>query len=322
MWSKIVQGRVLAAALVVVLASGGFAGRATAASGDDPAASRVTITEETSPLPGPCVSEPFSHLVLTRDVIDSADTFSLVVHVGAPLCTPIEVRAAVYAMPDDGTVWPQTLVEAVPFELQAQGTVTITFQKRCENVQFDVVEGDTPDTIAPTGPWHGPLLFAADTSTALQWSGLASPACLSTTPARLPPVLGHPDHHDHDDHDDHDDRAGPAVDAGGSPRGDRDPRGLDDGIDRSGDRPRGRGVTDHDRGRLHGDRPGEQPVVRRLRPGSDHGAPGTGPGGGHSWSTMRWKASAIPTPAHAPVPSRRSRSPWRNSSSGSPSPTR
>ena len=99
----------------------------------------------------------------------------------APLCSRINVIAAIYQMPGNGVAWPQTLLETAPFTLREPGVTEVIFAKTCTPAQFDVITGATPPVISPLGPWHGPLLFPFDTSTSLQWFGCGPTTSTSTT---------------------------------------------------------------------------------------------------------------------------------------------
>ena len=125
------------------------------------------ITIEQTPAESDLPCSPGS-LGLTRALRNDADAFTLIVRAAAAPCTPIEAKAVVYAMPGNGEQWPQTLVEVVPFTIDGAGVTEIAFEKGCDPVQFDVLSGETPQQIAPTGPWHGPLLFPFDVDTSYQ----------------------------------------------------------------------------------------------------------------------------------------------------------
>jgi len=166
-------GLFLAAALVALL--GTF--MAPGAAGADTSA--ITVTQ----VPAADQSAPCQPglLALSNVVGSDAATFTLVVTAAAPLCDPVQATAVVYAMPGNGVAWPQTLVETKPFTISQAGVTTITFAKGCDPVQFDVVTGATPQTISPTGTWHGPLLFPLDTGTAQQFWGTNAEGCNTTT---------------------------------------------------------------------------------------------------------------------------------------------
>ena len=142
------------------------------------------ITIEQTPAESDLPCSPGS-LGLTRALRNDADAFTLIVRAAAAPCTPIEAKAVVYAMPGNGEQWPQTLVEVVPFTIDGAGVTEIAFEKGCDPVQFDVLSGETPQQIAPTGPWHGPLLFPFDVDTSYQHFGNpgCNPATTSTTAA-------------------------------------------------------------------------------------------------------------------------------------------
>jgi LPXTG-motif cell wall-anchored protein len=148
--------------------------------------SRIRIVVTPSGNEDPCVPSTFG---LQRDVESTAEFFRLTVRVEKPLCDPIEAKAAVYQMPFTDDEWPQTLVEVEPFTVQAAGTYEVTFLKdeECINLQFDVLTGATPDTIAPLGQWHGPLLFPFDLATSEQWIGCPPPDVAAVT--TVPPAV-------------------------------------------------------------------------------------------------------------------------------------
>lgn len=149
---------------------------AAAASAQSEAPSAVTIDWTPADSDLPCSP---GALGLTRSVHNDPESFALTVTAAAAPCAPIEAKAVVYAMPHGGGQWPQTLVEVVPFTIAEAGVMEITFEKGCDPVQFDVLTGETPAQIAPTGPWHGPLLFPLDIETSHQHFG--SPECNPTT---------------------------------------------------------------------------------------------------------------------------------------------
>ena len=108
--------------------------------------------------------------------------FVLRITLDRPLCEPVDASAVIYSMPGDGVAWPQQLKQAKRFTLMDAGITTVTFIKGCDPVQFDVVTGDTPETITPlTAPT---LLFPFDINTAEQWWGCAVPT--TTTSTTLP----------------------------------------------------------------------------------------------------------------------------------------
>ncbi len=141
----------------------------TQSAGAESGATRITVT----PRPdanqsAPCLTTPWA----LRNVVGSDESsFTLRVVTTARLCVPVEATAVVYSMPGNGQAWPQKLVETVPVTIGPAGSIDIVFHKACDPQQFDVVTGATPETIAPFGPWHGPLLFPLDTSTAQQFWG-------------------------------------------------------------------------------------------------------------------------------------------------------
>lgn len=155
----------IAAAVIVGAASITTAAPASASAitGSDVTVSRTVNADQSAP----CVDPLFS---LSNYVNSTADAFTLTVNVNAPLCSPLEAKAVIYAMPGNGVAWPQELVKTVPFTLSEAGTVTVTFSKGCGATQFDVITGHAPQTIN-TGFDHGPLLFPAQLQTAQQFWG-------------------------------------------------------------------------------------------------------------------------------------------------------
>ncbi|HNJ70178.1 MAG TPA: hypothetical protein PKX97_13045, partial [Microthrixaceae bacterium] len=116
---------------------------------------------------------PLAQAQLTYTTTSDADVFRIVITSATKPCNPIAAAAVAYAMPKGaspaGGQWPQTLVERQDFTIAEASTTTITFAKECDAVQFDVITGESPQTISPTGPWHGPLLFVGDTKTSEQY---------------------------------------------------------------------------------------------------------------------------------------------------------
>lgn len=118
---------------------------------------------------------------MSSSVRSSDEEFVVRVKLPSPLCAPLAVTAVVYRMPGNGVAWPQRLTERKQFTLDAAGVTEVVFDRPCEPVQFDVVTGATPKTIAPLGPHHGPLLFPLDLSTSEQsWQG--GPECSTPDP--------------------------------------------------------------------------------------------------------------------------------------------
>lgn len=155
--------RLSAAALL--LTSLGLIGWSTSASAD----SVVTITQADAKVqPADCLNEGLARLGLSYTTSNTAEAFTLRIVSAQRFCSPLTVKAAVYEMPGSGVAWPQTLVEAVPFTIQKAGVTEVRFAKTCLPTQFDVLTGATPETISPTGPFHGPLLFPFATATAHQ----------------------------------------------------------------------------------------------------------------------------------------------------------
>ena len=140
---------------------------------DTPAGSDITVTEQVAPSNAPCLPALFA---LRNAPINTPTSFTLRIEITAPLCEPVRAAGVVYEMPGRGVAWPQTLLERRDVTLQQPGIVEVTFAKGCTPAQFDVITGESPSTVSPTGPWHGPLLFPVDTDTAMQYWG-DGPAC-------------------------------------------------------------------------------------------------------------------------------------------------
>lgn len=147
------------------------------------ASSRVSVTFTPKASPPGCVPFP---LDVVHSAGNSAAAFTITITVNQRLCVPVGATAAVYAMPSATVAWPQTIVERKVLTLEDAGTYSVSFAKQdCVAQQFDLISGAspavTPPVIAPTGPWHGPLLFPLDTSTASQWAGCSSTTTTTST---------------------------------------------------------------------------------------------------------------------------------------------
>jgi LPXTG-motif cell wall-anchored protein len=131
----------------------------------------ITITQEPLVVDGAC--NPLAQAQLTYTTESTDEVFELVITSATNPCTPIAAAAVAYAMPAGaspaGGQWPQTLSERKDFTISQASVTTVTFAKECAALQFDVITGESPQTIAPTGPWHGPLLFVGDTNTSQQY---------------------------------------------------------------------------------------------------------------------------------------------------------
>jgi hypothetical protein len=147
---------------------------AGAAPPDDRDAGVVVVRTVSADQSGPCLPPA---LALRGTPLLDADTFALRIDVAAPLCEPVAAAAAVYAMPADGTRWPQALVSRTDVRLAEAGRVDVVFPLTCFPAQFDVVVGATPAVIGPVDAVHGPLLFPFDTSTSYQHPGDGDPYC-------------------------------------------------------------------------------------------------------------------------------------------------
>ena len=146
------------------------AGAATACLPPPPATSTtstVQITERPSGGSGPCV-DPTTSIATgntTRTVRSTATEFAVVITTVQPLCGPLDATAVIYAMPGNGTAWPQTLARSTPLRIQAAGTTTVAFSRACGAAQFDIVTGPVPTEVA--SPFAAPpLLFPLDIETA------------------------------------------------------------------------------------------------------------------------------------------------------------
>lgn len=183
----------MACAAAVIAAAGALLAPAGAASAAGAAVAQAesghgNISITTLPSPGIGICAP-ARMALSRTVHSDESTFRLRIDVAAPLCEPIDAVAAVYAMPGGGVAWPQRLVEREEFTIRDAGVVTVTFSKTCAPVQFDVLTGATPPTIAPWAEHHGPLLFPMDVTTSHQhWGGgRCDRDTPTTTPSEDPP---------------------------------------------------------------------------------------------------------------------------------------
>ncbi len=176
-------GRFLVAvALALTLTTGADA----AAQGPSPTPAPSVITTSFTPEPAApgCTAFP---LEVTHTPGSTAQEFRIRIRVARRLCAPVGATAAVYAMPSYSTAWPQTLSERKVVTLQEPGTYVVSFAKGCAPQQFDLLAGTaastTPQVIAPTGPWHGPLLFPFDLATSLQWRGCGPDPVIPEFPA-------------------------------------------------------------------------------------------------------------------------------------------
>jgi hypothetical protein len=143
------------AVVVVALASLALSG---VASGADDEPSIISVSFVAGESQGDeCAS---AEDALSFKKVTTPESYSFVVTVSTDLCTPIDAKAAAYAMPNNRSwPWPQTLVETKEVPLGPAGVTTVTFAKGCDPIQFDLVTGATPETIDPFGEHHGPLLF-------------------------------------------------------------------------------------------------------------------------------------------------------------------
>ncbi|NLA37176.1 MAG: LPXTG cell wall anchor domain-containing protein [Actinobacteria bacterium] len=119
--------------------------------------------------------------------VSTDDQFILNVVATAPLCTPMSTTAAIYNMPNGGE-WPQQVGEQVSFTLQNPGEITVTFEKQCNRVQFDLLWGSGAPSPINVGFDHQ-LLFPFRLDTAIQYFASASkcqPATTTTTTTTTP----------------------------------------------------------------------------------------------------------------------------------------
>ena len=155
--------------MVALLAAGtSIVGRA-AAGADTASSPDISIVQVDDPVQGSCLPIPAGPLSYSTH--HTATTFTLRVVASAPLCESVRPTAAIYMMPGDGVAWPQQLAQTEDFVISKRGTTEITFTKTCRPAQFDVIVGATPQTIAPWGEWHGPLLFPFAVETTYQHWG-------------------------------------------------------------------------------------------------------------------------------------------------------
>ncbi len=257
---------------------------------DEPT-SAVTITTTPSGVGAPCLP-PL--LALSNTPSNTDEAFTLRIDVSAPLCSPIDAAAVVYAMPDNGEAWPQTLLERVDFRLDVAGVTEVRFAKECDPVQFDVITGVSPQVISPLGEFHGPLLFPFDVSTSLQFNGDGS---------RVQPDVGH--HHDrghHDDGVDHHDDGVDHHDDGGDHHDD----GVDhhDGVDDDHHDRRGRGDEHHPRRGA-----GDQHRAGPDHPGAARSSRSAGSGARHPAASQQPRLLRRGRCSQRPAPPRRRESP-------------
>ncbi len=170
---------------VVLLLSGLLGAHAPAGAAELPDGPG-TITVDQGPV-GPtgfCLP-PF--LSLTHSVSQSPTTFTLTITASPSLCEPVPATAVIYAMPTDGSAWPQQLAARQELVVRGPGVTTVTFHKGCLPAQFDVVTGATPSVISPTGEWHGPLLFpfALDSSQQFFGGDCTGSSCDDYTPTNV-----------------------------------------------------------------------------------------------------------------------------------------
>lgn len=167
--------KIVATLTILAVMFGGFT--SSMAAEED---SFITVVQKSDPVQGFCLP---ALLALTNKVSSTDDMFVITVTASAPLCSAVKASAVIYSMPGGGVAWPQELFEVVPFTIKDAGVTKITFKKDCNPVQFDVVTGETPQTISPIGVWHGPMLFPVDLATAQQHWGFPCPPPTTTTTA-------------------------------------------------------------------------------------------------------------------------------------------
>ena len=167
------------AALSIVLCGAALLLGSSLGTGTAGATGTITVVQTPIPNDGDC--NPLGRLQWTYTTESTSEFFKLTVVNPTNLCDPVDAVAAIYAMPTDGSVWPQTLSSTEDFTISTASVTTITFSKDCDPAQFDVLTGDTPPVIAPTGPYHGPLLFPTDVATAEQYNGCVEPTSSTTS---------------------------------------------------------------------------------------------------------------------------------------------
>ena len=150
--------------------------------------SKISVVETPDPEQGACLE---FWLALSVQVSSSANNFVVTVVASAPLCEPLEATAVIYSMPGNGVAWPQQLAEAQKFTISQAGTTVITFSKDCLPVRFDIVTGETPQTISTTGEWTAPLPWNQPPD--YQYWGYPCPApttasTSTTAPVSVPPA--------------------------------------------------------------------------------------------------------------------------------------
>jgi hypothetical protein len=118
---------------------------------------------------------------LSADVADGPEAVVMTIELRTRLCNPLELKASIYSMPTTGGSWPQTLSVDKTFTIQAPGTTVVTFAKGCDNVQYDIHRGISPEWIHPDfGIMHGPLLYA-HTAVVHFGRGVCAPSTTTTT---------------------------------------------------------------------------------------------------------------------------------------------
>lgn len=167
------------AALSIVLCGAALLLGSSLSTGTAGATGTITVVQTPIPNDGDC--DPLGRLQWTYTTESTSEFFKLTVVNPTNLCDPVDAVAAIYAMPKDGSVWPQTLSATEDFTISTASITTITFSKDCDPAQFDVLTGATPPVIAPTGPYHGPLLFPTDVATAEQYNGCVEPTSSTTS---------------------------------------------------------------------------------------------------------------------------------------------
>ncbi len=128
---------------------------------------------------------PFSQAgptgAITADVEDTPTSVVMTIELTQRLCDPVELKASIYSMPVTGGSWPQTLSVNRAFTIQAPSTTVVTFTKGCDNVQYDIHRGISPEWIHPDfGIMHGPLLFAH--TAVVHWGQSACNGTTTTAP--------------------------------------------------------------------------------------------------------------------------------------------
>lgn len=179
-----IRGRRLVAVPVVVVMGVWAASGGPGAAAEETGAPIISVSR----IPATVALEPCGVGIraLRYETVHTATSFTLRILSPSTPCSPVAAVAVAYRMPDQGA-WPQTLAERRDVVVDRAGVTEARFAKGCVPLQFDVVTGATPDTIAPWAAWHGQLLFPGDLRTAFQYRPTAD--CSTTTTTAPPPTV-------------------------------------------------------------------------------------------------------------------------------------